>query len=80
MSSAEFRYFSDLECEVCLPWLELTNRLEVSMEQFSKGEIIQPVRKTLKIDELDGTSFCEFIHTLLSYKCNDFCKNSVIRI
>ena len=65
MSNTQFKYFSDFECEMSLPWLELTNRLEASMEQFSKGEIIQPVRTTLKINELDGASFCKFLLTLL---------------
>merc|ERR1711936_615335 len=57
MTESRFRYFSDFECERCLPWTELTNRLEIAMEQFSKGEVIQPVRSTLKINELDGSSF-----------------------
>ena len=61
MTESRFRYFSDFECERCLPWTELTNRLEIAMEQFSKGEVIQPVRSTLKINELDGSSFCEFL-------------------
>ena len=56
---ADFKYFSDYECEMCLPWMELTNRLEVAMKQFSNGEVTQPVRKTLKINEADGTSFRE---------------------
>ena len=55
----DFKYFSDYECEMCLPWMELTNRLEVAMKQFSNGEVTQPVRKTLKINEADGTSFRE---------------------
>ena len=53
------KYFSDVECEMCLPWMELTNRLEVAMKQFSNGEVTQPVRTTLKINEADGTSFCK---------------------
>ena len=61
MTESRFRYFSDFECERCLPWTELTNRLEIAMEQFSKREVIQPVRSTLKINELDGSSFCEFL-------------------
>ena len=57
--TTEFKYFSDFECEICLPWKELTDRLEVSMEQFSKREIVQPIRSTLSINEFDGT-FREF--------------------
>ena len=61
---AEFKYFSDFECEMCLPWVELTNRLEVAMKQFSKGEVNQPVRTTLKINEENGTSFRELYATI----------------
>jgi hypothetical protein len=60
MSEMQFKYFSDFQCEMCLPWVQLTNRLEVAMKQFSKGEVTQPVRTTLKINEADGTSFCEY--------------------
>ena len=59
MSSTKIKYFSDFECEMCLPWVELTNRLELAMASFSKGEVVQPVRTTLKLNEADGTSFCE---------------------
>ena len=61
---AEFKYFSDFKCEMCLPWVELTNRLEVAMKQFSKGEVNQPVRTTLNINEEDGTSFRELYVTI----------------
>ena len=57
--TTEFKYFSEFECEVCLPWEKLTDRLEVAMEQFSKREIVQPIRSTLPINEFDGT-FREF--------------------
>ncbi len=57
--TTEFKYFSDFECELCLPWEKLTDRLEGSMEQFSKREIVQPIRSTLAINEFDGT-FREF--------------------
>lgn len=47
-------FYTNLQCEAALPWKDLTNQLEKGLEQFSKGQIEQPVRATLLVPEHGG--------------------------
>ena len=47
-------FFTNLQCESAMPWEELTNKLEIGIKRFSNGEIEQPVRATLLVNEHSG--------------------------
>jgi len=53
-SSATIPFFTNLQCESAMPWLDLTNNLEQGLKRFSNGEIEQPVRVMLPITEHSG--------------------------
>jgi hypothetical protein len=47
-------FISNLQCETSLPWKELIDQLEYGMKRFSKGEIEQPVRVMLPVEQHKG--------------------------
>ena len=47
-------FLSNLECETALPWNDLIDKLEIGLERFSKGEVEQPVRVMLPIQQHSG--------------------------
>ena len=54
MSANNVPFFTNLQCESDMPWTELTNQLEVGLKRLSNGEIEQPVRATLLVNEHSG--------------------------
>ena len=44
-------FFTNLQCESALPWKDLTDELEKGLVKFSKGQVEQPVREMLEIQD-----------------------------
>ena len=51
---ASIPFFTNLQCDNALPWKKLIDQLEIGLDNFSNGEIEQPVRVMLPITEHSG--------------------------